>query len=82
MKYYATFSANNGNTYNESPYVYTNKRKAVAEIRSIVDGEHFRQVGNTSRYAVRDENGIYVAVGSIHDRGWWSVNHDVIGTRG
>lgn len=83
MKYYAFFVANNGCTYNKVPYIYANKRDAIANIKKIVKAEHFQQAGNESRYMVRDENGICVAAGTVHGtKMWWSVDHDVIGTRG
>lgn len=82
MKYHAYFSANDGSTYNVEPYEYTNKKKAIASIKRIVRANHFQQSYNRSRYSVLDENGIYVAVGALHDCGWWSVDHDIIGTKG
>ncbi len=76
------FSANGGSTYNTEPYEYTNKREAIASIKAIVASEHFQQSCNVSSYYVVDANGIYVAAGYLHDKGWWTVDHDIIGTRG
>ena len=35
MKYYATFIANNGNTWLQTPWEYTNKAKAILETPEI-----------------------------------------------
>lgn len=73
MKYYARFRANNGSTYNVEPYVFTNKQKAISAIRSIVWGNHFQQIGNTSFYEVTDEDGNTIVSGALHDHTmWWS----------
>lgn len=79
MKYFARFTANNGNTYNKEPYEYTNKRKTIVDIKHIAEGNHSYQKGNTTRYCVWDENDICVAAGAIHDLGWWSKDTDAVG---
>lgn len=75
MKYYATFNANNGSTYSSTAYEYTNKQKAIADIKSIVAAEHFKQTGNRSTYSVTDETGQEVAAGTLHGFGRWSVDN-------
>lgn len=72
MKYYATFTANNGSTYLNTPWEYTNKAKAIREIRATLRCEHFQQTGNKSTYEVYDEKGNTIARGSLNDKGWWS----------
>lgn len=72
MKYYATFTANNGNTWQQKPWEYTNKRKAIREIRATLRSEHFQQTGNKSTYEVYDEKGNTITRGSLNDKGWWS----------
>lgn len=79
MRYFASYSANNGSSYNNAPYEYTNKAKAIKDIKSIVRGNHFHQHGNSSKYLVWDEDGTIVASGRFNDNGWWSVNEDEIG---
>lgn len=81
MKYYATFKANGGSTYNAKPYEYTNKASAIRDIRSIVYSNHLQQPCNRSTYCVYDGNGICIASGALNDRGWWSVNREEIGTK-
>lgn len=72
-KYYTTYKANGGSTYSTQPYEYTNKKKAVADIRRIVKGNHYQQKGNVSSYAVTDEDGVTVAAGELHgDTMWWT----------
>lgn len=73
IAYYATYRANGGSTYSTQPYEYTNKKKAVADIRRIVKGNHYQQKGNVSSYAVTDEDGVTVAAGELHgDTMWWT----------
>lgn len=67
MNYYARFRANHGAVYNVHPYVYTNKQKAISEIREIVKANHYQQYGNVSYYEVYDDYGNPVASGSLHD---------------
>lgn len=76
--YTATFYANNGSTYLPNGWEYTNKRKAISEIRAAVAGEHFRQPYNRSTYEVRDENGRVVAAGVFCGRGFWINSRDLI----
>lgn len=80
MKYYASFSANNGSTSNMEPYEYTNKKEAIKDIKSIVKGNHIFQPYNSSKYLVWDSNDKIVASGYINGNGWWSINEDEIGT--
>ena len=79
MKYFASFTANNGSTSNIEPYECINKAKAVKSIRAIVAGNHFPQLGNRSSYCVWDENGICIAQGTLHDYGWWEKDREAIG---
>ena len=73
MKYYATYRANGGSTCSIQSYEYTNKKKAVSEIQSIVKGNHIQQKGNVSSYVVTDENGETIAAGELHDDTmWWT----------
>lgn len=81
MKYYASFSANNGSTTLSEPYEYTNKAKAIKDIKEIVRGEHFKQPYNRSSYTVWNSNGLIIASGSLNDKGWWSVYEHEIGTK-
>lgn len=81
MRYFASFSANGGSTYNNRPYEYSNKKVAIKDIRSIVFGNHFQQPYNTSRYMVWNDDGIIVASGYLLGNGQWSLNHDEIGHR-
>ena len=52
--YYANFFANN-NTYNREEYEYSNKRKAIKEIRAIAKAETF--AGSKALVSVTDETG-------------------------
>lgn len=81
MKYYASFSANNGSTILSEPYEYTNKAIAIKDIKRIVRGEHFQQPYNRSSYTVWDSNGLIIASGSLNGKGWWSVYEHEIGTK-
>lgn len=81
MKYFATFSANNGSTYLPKAWEYTNKAKAISEIKAAVVGSHYNRCGNKSTYMVTDNDGVVVAAGALHDCGWWSVDHDIIGCK-
>ena len=81
MRYFASFVANGGSTYNNRPYEYSNKKVAIKDIRSIVYGNHFQQPYNTSRYMVWNDDGIIVASGYLHGNGCWSINYDEIGQR-
>lgn len=76
MRYFVYFCAN-GNTYNVKPYVYTNKRKAIRAAHSIVQGEHFYQITNSSYYSVINEEGYYVAKGWLKGLGHWVCSDDV-----
>lgn len=79
MTYFATFTANNGSTYLSQSWLYTNKAKAISEIKAAVKGNHFRQTGNVSSYIVTDGDGIIVAAGKLHDCGRWTIDHEAIG---
>ena len=37
--YYASYTTNNGSTYNSKPYIYNNKREAIRSIREIARGK-------------------------------------------
>ena len=79
MKYYATFTANNGSTYTREPYEFTNKEKAITTIKSLMKAEHFAQLCNKSTYCVWDENDKCVAKGALYDKGRWVKDEDAIG---
>ena len=79
MKYFASFTANNGSTSNSEPYECTNKAKAIRSIRAIVAGNHFPQVGNQSSYCVWNENEICVAQGTLYGCGQWRKDGEAIG---
>lgn len=81
MKYFATFTANNGSTYLSQSWLYTNKAKAISEIKAAVRANHFRQTGNTSSYLVTSGDGIIVAAGKLHDRGRWIIDHESVGCK-
>lgn len=70
-RYKATFTANNGSTYCRSPYEYFTLKQAIADIRAIVKGNHFRQSNNRSTYEVRDLDGKIVAQGEYVGLGRW-----------
>lgn len=79
MKYFASFTANNGSTSNIEPYEFTNKAKAIKGIKAIVAGEHFLQTGNKSTYCVWNENEICVAQGTLNDIRTWRREDEAIG---
>lgn len=79
MKYFASFKANNGSTYNVEPYEFTSKAKAIKGIKAIVAGEHFQQPSNVSTYCVWDENEICVAQGTLNDIRTWRRNEEAVG---
>lgn len=63
MKYFASYTTNNGSTYNGKPFEYTNKREAIKSIREIARGETF--AGNHGCVTVKDENGETVYEGRV-----------------
>ena len=81
MKYFASFTANNGSTYNVEPYEFTSKAKAIKGIKAIVAGEHFQQPSNVSTYCVWNENGICVAQGILYDIKSWRRDDEAVGRR-
>lgn len=66
MKYFANFLAN-GNTYYRDELEYTNKKTAIAEIRSIANANRF--AGNECNWSVYDDNGKCVAGGGTFASG-------------
>ena len=66
MKYFANFLAN-GNTRYKGEQVYTNKRTAIAEIRSIANANRF--IGNECQWSVYSEKGKCVAMGGTMTTG-------------
>lgn len=55
--YYANYCAN-GNTYNGTPYVYSNKKQVIKDIRAIAKAETF--AGSKAWVSVTDETGAEV----------------------
>lgn len=80
MKYFASFTANNGNTWNREPYEFSNKQEAIKTIKEIAKGNHFCASGNESTYRVWDENDICIAAGTLLGfRQQWQVDKEKIG---
>ena len=80
MKYYASFTANNGSTYSVGAYEFTNKKKAVKAMREIVEANHFQQYGNCSGYTVWNKDNIIVMSATCLDHNLrWSVDNELIG---
>ena len=63
MHYYASYTTNNGSTYNSNPFVYNNKREAIKSIRAIARGETF--AGSRGWVSVVDENGATIYEGAV-----------------
>lgn len=63
--YYAYFGANNA--FNSKAYKYTNKAKAIKEIRAIAKGNHL--AGDFAEWYVKDESGQIIASGTITPSG-------------
>ncbi len=77
--YYTIFSANRGHNGNTRAYVFTNKKKAIDQIKSITKGSHFQTKDNQSWYMVYDENEIIVEFGSVTGFGKLTINHGATG---
>lgn len=64
MKYYGTFSANNGSTCSMEAIEFANKKDANDTMREIALGNTFQ--GNSCTWSVTDENNRTVFQGSYN----------------